>query len=74
VLKTDANQIQGIVDNIILYQDRWAGLEAKKSQFSPFRPNQKYYINLLNKMSFAAAVYPENKEDFLHDLQRALQP
>lgn len=74
ILKTDANQIQGMVDNIILYENRWAGFEAKRSKFSPFRPNQNYYIRLLNQMSFAQAVYPENKEEFLYDLQLALRP
>lgn len=74
VLKTDANQIQGIPDQIILYDDRWAAFEAKRSQFATHRPNQDYYIDLFNKMSYAAFVYPQNKEVFLNELQQALRP
>jgi len=74
VLKTDANQIQGIPDQIILYGDHWAAFEAKRSDSSPHRPNQDYYVNLFNNMSYAAFVYPQNKEVFLHELQQALRP
>jgi len=74
VLKTDANQIQGIPDQLILWGSRWAAFEAKRSANSPHQPNQDYYVDLFNLMSFATFVYPENKEEFLHDLQQALRP
>jgi hypothetical protein len=74
VLKTDANQIQGIPDQLILYGDRWAAFEAKRSEFAPHRPNQDYYVSLFNDMSYAAFVNPHNMEVFLNELQQALRP
>jgi len=73
ILKNDANYIQGIPDWTILYRNRWAMFEAKRSINSPHRPNQDYYIGILNKMSYASFVYPQNKEVFLDELQQALR-
>lgn len=72
VLKNDANNIQGIPDLLILYNDRWAGLECKKSANAKKRPNQSYYVDKMNQMSFARFICPENKEDVLYELQQAL--
>lgn len=74
VLKNDAGYLQGIPDLLVLVEDRWAALEVKASRHSPRQPNQEYYVGLLDGMSFAAFVYPENKEDVLYDLQQTLQP
>lgn len=74
ILHGDANEIQGIPDIIILYEDTWAALEGKRSPDAPLRPNQRYYVDLMNKMSFAAFIYPENKEEVLDELQQALRP
>ena len=74
VLKNDPNYIQGIPDLTVLYKDRWAALECKRSCDAPHRPNQDYYIDEMNEMSFAAFVYPENKEEVLHELQKAFRP
>ena len=74
VTKLDANHIQGIPDLLILYKDKWAVLECKKSKDEPFRPNQKYYIGLMNDWSFASVIYPENKKEVLDELQSALRP
>ncbi len=73
VTKLDANHIQGIPDLLILYKNKWAVLECKKSCNEPFRPNQEYYLDLMNDMSFAAVIFPENKKEVLNDLQRALR-
>lgn len=71
VIKNDPNYIQGFPDLLILYKNKWAALECKKSEEDSFRPNQQYYINVLNDMSFASAIYPENKEEVLNELQQA---
>lgn len=74
ILHMDPNEIQGIPDLIILYEDKWAALEGKKNARATHRPNQDYYVDLMNKMSFAAFIYPENKEEVLYELQKAFRP
>lgn len=64
-IKNDANYLQGIPDWTIFFNDRYALFEAKKSEDAPPRPNQPYYVELFGEMSFAAFVYPENKDEFL---------
>ena len=73
VLKNDPTYIQGIPDLTILYKDKWATLEVKKSNKASTRPNQPYYVKKLNEMSFSAIIFPENKEEVLDDLERSLQ-
>lgn len=73
VMKMDSSYIQGIPDLLILYQDKWAALECKKSANARRQPNQTYYVNKMNNMSFAAFIYPENKEEVLYELQRAFE-
>lgn len=74
VLKNDPNYIQGIPDLLILYRDQWAMLECKRSKNSSHRPNQNYYVDILDEMSYAAFVYPENREDILNELQQTFRP
>ena len=64
----DPNEIQGIPDLLILYGSKWAVLEGKKSKDATARPNQHYYVKLMNDMSFAAFIYPENKDQVLDEL------
>lgn len=70
----DPTETQGIPDILILYKDRWAALEGKKCANASHRPNQDYYVELMNQMSFAAFIYPENKEEVIYELQQALRP
>ena len=71
ILKNDPNYIQGIPDLIILYENRWATLELKQNARAKHRPNQDYYIDRMNRMSFSRVIYPENKEEVLYELQEA---
>lgn len=73
VMKTDPNYIQGIPDILILYKDKWATLENKKSAVASHRPNQDYYVKLMNEMSFSRFICPENEEVVLDELQRAFK-
>lgn len=71
VLKNDANYLQGFPDLIILFRNKWAVLEAKKSPEARRQANQEYYVGELGKMSYASFIYPENKEKVLNELQQA---
>lgn len=72
ILKNDANYLQGVPDLLILWRDKWAMLEVKPDADAIPQPNQEYYVELLDGMSFAAFIYPENERDVLYDLQCAL--
>lgn len=74
VLKNDPNWLQGIPDLTILYKDKWAFLEVKRSEEDPHRPNQDYYVDLANTNScYGAFIFPENEKEILSELQRALE-
>ena len=64
----DPNEIQGIPDLLILYKNKWAVLEGKKFATASHQPNQDYYVSLMDDMSFACFVYPENKDEVLDKL------
>lgn len=74
VTKMDSSDIQGIPDLLILYKNKWASLECKKNAKASKRPNQDYYVNKMNNMSFSRFIYPENKEEVLDELQRTFEP
>ena len=66
---------QGIPDVWIFHSSgRWACLECKKSKDEPHQPNQDFYVNKYNKQSFARFIFPENRQEVLDELQRALEP
>lgn len=71
ITKLDSSCIQGIPDLLILWEDKWAVLECKKHANARRQPNQSYYVEKMNNMSFAAFIYPENKEEVLYELQQA---
>lgn len=71
VFKMD--QIQGIPDLLVLYKNKWASLECKKSAKAKRQPNQEYYVGMMNEMSFSRFICPENKEEVLNDLRKAFK-
>jgi hypothetical protein len=74
VIKVDALYQQGFPDLLILWNERWAALEVKSSEDAVEQPNQMFFVETLNMMSFAAFIYPENEEEVLNALQQAFRP
>lgn len=75
VLKNDSSYMQGIPDLLVLYKDRWAALEVKvrePKRSDAFEPNQEWFLETMNEMSYAACIFPENEEDILSGLQQTL--
>lgn len=69
VMKNDSSYIQGIPDLLVLYNDRWASIEVKKSANAKRQPNQEYYVDKMDSMSFSRFVYPDNKDEVLDELR-----
>ncbi len=70
VIKNDPTYRQGFPDLLILFNEKWAALEVKKNKDAHHQPNQDYYINELQSMSYAAFIFPENEEDILSEILR----
>ena len=68
VMKNDASYIQGIPDLLVLYRNKWASLECKKSANAKRQPNQEYYVGRMDEMSFSRFICPENKDEVLDEL------
>lgn len=71
ILKNDSSHLQGIPDLVIFHGNRYAFLEVKAKEDSDQQPNQEYYVRKLDRMSFAAFIYPSNEEEVLSALQKA---
>jgi hypothetical protein len=75
IIKNDPNYIQGIQDFTILNGHNWATLEAKiseKARNKP-QPNQEYYVEKHNKMSYSSFIYPEVEDKVLSELYSHLK-
>lgn len=59
---------QGIPDTLILYKDKWALLEFKKSKTAHQQPNQRYYVKQFGLMGYSSFIYPENVEQVIDEL------
>lgn len=73
VLLNDSSTQQGIPDMLVLHEDRWGMLEFKKSANASRQPNQEYFVEKANEMSFGAFICPENEEDVLDALRETLE-
>jgi hypothetical protein len=74
VLKNDEQYMQGVPDLTILWGDRYAVLEVKRSAKEADRPqpNQEYYLERIADMgSFASFIYPEIENEVFDALQQA---
>ena len=70
VMKLDSSYIQGVPDLLVLYNDKWAVLEVKRSSNAKHRPNQDYYVRRMDEMSFSRFIYPENQEEVFDELRQ----
>ena len=73
VIKNDANYIQGIPDLLILHKSKWASLECKKDEKASHQPNQDYYVEKMNEMSFSRFIFPENEKEVLDELEQSFK-
>jgi hypothetical protein len=72
ILKNDTSYMQGVPDLLLLWHDRWAILEVKPREprsSEDFEPNQEWYLEKFNEMSYAACVHPGNEEEVLNEIQ-----
>lgn len=73
VLKLDTEFRQGVPDLLVLDGWFWGTLECKRRNPRPsdYEPNQPWYIEKMDGMSFSICIYPANAEEVLNELQRA---
>lgn len=64
---------QGFPDLLILYCNKWAALECKRKRNADHQPNQDYWVDVMNRMSFAAFIFPENLEEVLNELEQSFK-
>ena len=72
-MKNDSSYIQGIPNLLVIHGDKWASLECKKSANAKHQPNQDYYVEKLDKMSFCRFIFPENEEEVLNELKHRFE-
>lgn len=69
VIKTDPNYIQGFPDLLFLQDSFWGALEVKRARNSVRQPNQQYWVQRLNLMSYSRFIHPGNAVDILEELE-----
>lgn len=61
-------------DTIVLGRWGWAVLEFKKGSGAAQQPNQAYWVEDYDKLSYGAFVSPENAEEILDELEDIFAP
>lgn len=74
VMKNDSSYIQGIPDLSVIYGNKYAMLEVKKSQYDYLhnqQANQEDYIHKFRDWgAFSFFIYPEVDQDVFNELIR----
>ena len=70
VHKLDPTEIQGSPDLVLLCPITWATLEVKGNKKANIQPNQEFYVNKHNKMSFSNFINPENENEVFDKLHK----
>ena len=73
VQKENEQYRQGAPDLLVLFKDKWAALETKRSKDAPHRPNQDYWVERMNEMSYASFIYPENEDQVFKELEEVFR-
>lgn len=73
IFKNDPVDMPGVPDLAIIYKDKWAMLEVKRTENAEHRPNQDYYVAKFGTWSFTSFIYPENEEEVLNDMARSFE-
>ena len=66
---------QGWPDILILWRSRWAMVEVKREKptADDYEPNQEWWIDEFDSMSFSACIYPENEQEVLNALEQTFR-
>lgn len=70
VLRGNSAYQPGVPDLFVVFEGGWIALECKKSRGARKQPNQDFFVEKLNRMCFAAVIYPENREEILDAIQQ----
>lgn len=70
VMKNATGLKNGFPDITMYVGDRWAMLECKREEEANKRPNQDYWVDRMNGMSFARFIFPENRQEVMNELQQ----
>lgn len=73
-LKVDSTNRPGWPDVIFFVGHRYGVLEFKAERGSHRQPNQDYWVDRFNTMSYGRFVYPENVGEALDEILQTFRP